>query len=143
MTTARAGISSSNQAEKALPTKATRTVRMIPAWFTLSALWSTIEAATGSLLLDRGLDQGPPLGPRTVVVADVGVAEDLGEHEPGVRRALPDPAVGDRLPVSGDALGPVKLLQLGDVLERPVLLDRLGPRDVLRGRDVAAPLGAF
>src|ERR1700730_4499431 len=144
MTTASAGIRSSNQAEKALPTKATRTVRMIPAWFTLRALWSTVDAAIRFfLLLDRGLDQRPPLGPGAVVVADVGVAEDLGQNEPGVSGALPDPAVGDRLPVAGDALRAIELLQLGDVLEGAVLLDRLGPGDVLGGRDVAAPLGAF
>src|SRR5260370_20587015 len=35
------------------------------------------------------------LGPRAVVVLDVGQAEQFVQHEPGVRRPLADPAVGD------------------------------------------------
>ena len=60
-----------------------------------------------------------------------------------MRRALTDSAVGDRLPIRRDAGAAVELLQVGDVLEGPVLLDRFGPGDVLRGRDVAAALGAL
>ena len=47
-------------------------------------------------LLDRHGHHVAPLGPRAVVVAHVVDAEQLVQHEPGVRRALADPAVGDR-----------------------------------------------
>ena len=47
------------------------------------------------VLLDGDGDHVAPLGPRAVVVLDVVVAEQLVQHEPGVRRALADPAVGD------------------------------------------------
>ena len=60
------------------------------------------------VLLDRDVDQVAPLGPRAVVVLDVVLAEQLVEHEPGVRRALADPAVGDhRLAVLDHALASV------------------------------------
>ena len=48
-----------------------------------------------SALFDRHVDEVAPLGPRAVVVLDVLLAEQLVQHEPGVRRALADPAVGD------------------------------------------------
>ena len=44
---------------------------------------------------DWDVDQVAPLGPGAVVVAHVLDTEQLGEHKPGVSRALPDPAVGD------------------------------------------------
>ena len=46
------------------------------------------------LPLDGGPDGVAPLGPGAVVVADVVVAEQVVEHEPGVARALADTAVG-------------------------------------------------
>src|SRR3989440_9033061 len=45
--------------------------------------------------LDRCAHQGAVLGPRTVVVLDVGVPQQLVQHEPGVAGALTDPAVSD------------------------------------------------
>src|ERR1700754_1526289 len=47
--------------------------------------------------LNRGAHQGAVFSPTAVVVLDVLVTEDLLQHEPGVRRALTDPAVGDGL----------------------------------------------
>ena len=51
--------------------------------------------ASLDVLLDRDVDHVAPLGPGAVVVLDVVLAEQLVQHEPGVRRALADPAVGD------------------------------------------------
>ena len=45
--------------------------------------------------LDRHADRVAPLGPAAVVVAHARVAEQVGEHEPGVAAALADAAVGD------------------------------------------------
>src|SRR3954452_11708060 len=79
------------------------------------------------VLLDRDVDEVAPLRPRTVVVAHVALAEQLVEHEPGVRRALADAAVGDDPLAAEDALTAVELAQLVGGLERPVLLDGLRP----------------
>src|SRR5258708_37024797 len=64
------------------------------------------------------------------------------QYEPGVRGTLADPAVGDRVLAEVHAsLVAVERAQLVIGLERAVVVGRLGPGDVLRGRDVAAPLG--
>src|SRR4051812_16411585 len=97
----------------------------------------------GSALLNRHVDEVAPLGPRAVVVLDVGLAEQLVEHEPGVRRALADPAVGDDRLAVGDALGAVELLEVRGGLERAVLLDRLRPRHRRRPGDVPGALRAL
>src|ERR1700757_5101174 len=81
------------------------------------------------------------LGPRTVVVLHIGLAQDLVQHEPGVRRALADPAVRDRVLAEVDArLVPVQGRELVVGLEGAILVRGLGPGNVLRGRDVAAAL---
>src|SRR5262249_41612841 len=85
-------------------------------------------------------DHAAPLGPRAVVVLHVLVAEQLLQHEPGVRRALADAAVGDDLFVGRDALAAVELPQLIGRLERPILVGRLAPGDVLRTWNVPAAL---
>src|SRR5690348_5867097 len=59
-----------------------------------------IEAASaqaaGLRTLDDGrADQVAPLGPGAVVVADLGIAHQVVQHEPRVARPLTDPAVGD------------------------------------------------
>ena len=96
------------------------------------------------VLLDRHVDQVAPLGPRAVVVLDVVLAEQLVQHEPGVRRALADPAVGDDRVVAVDhALAGVELAQLVGGLEGAVLLHRLRPRDRGRAGDVAGALRAL
>src|SRR5581483_7113450 len=130
-----------------LPTTTTSTVTTMPVWLTLRAEWSTVcnpAAAISSLLLDRHSDRAAPFGPRTVVVADVGVTQELVEHEPRVRGPLADAAVRDDLAVRRDALPAVDLLQLVVALERAVLgVDRGAPRDADGSRDVAAALGAL
>src|ERR1700740_2371258 len=45
--------------------------------------------------LDRGAPQGAVFRPTAVVVLDVLVAEQLAQHEPGVRRPLTDSAIRD------------------------------------------------
>src|SRR5882757_7844907 len=95
------------------------------------------SALRSDVLLDGNGDHVAPLRPRSVVVLDVVLAEQLVEHEPGVRRALADAAVGDDRLAGQDALARVELLQLVARLERPVLADRLGPGDRRRARDVA------
>src|SRR5215207_10452935 len=93
-----------------------------------------------SSLLDRDADERAVLDPAAVVVLDVGLAEQLPQHEPGVAGALADAAVGDgRLAVVVALLG-VERLELLVALEGAVLVGRLAPRDVLGGRDVAALL---
>src|SRR5690606_34902999 len=69
---------------------------------------------------DRDTNGVAVFGPGAVIVADV-VAEQLLQGEPGVARALADPAVGDDGPGSIDALLRVDLAQLFHRLERSVL----------------------
>src|SRR5688500_15950331 len=85
---------------------------------------------TRRTLFDRHVHQVAPLGPGAVVVANPGVAEQVLEHEPGVRRALTDAAVGNHVFVGGDALTFVDAAQLFRALEGAVFADRGGPRDV-------------
>src|ERR687893_2333302 len=94
-------------------------------------------------LLDRHADERAVLGPGTVVVLDVLVAEQLAQDEPGVRGALADPAVGDGV-LRGVQTGlGVELGQLLVALEGAVLVGRLAPRHVHRGGDVARALRAL
>src|SRR5215212_5951922 len=92
------------------------------------------------LALYRGTDQVAPLGPRTVVVAHVVIAQEVGEHEPGVRGALPDPAVRYYvLPPAEAGLGLVDPPQLVGALEGPVFPDSPRPRHVRGPGNVPAP----
>src|SRR3990172_11043264 len=95
------------------------------------------------LLFDRRADERAPLGPGALVVLYVLVAEQVRQHEPGVRRALADAAVGDDFLVRGYALATIYRHQLVGVLERTVFVACLAPADVEGARDVAAPLRAF
>src|SRR5829696_4689298 len=54
-----------------------------------------VPSAEPASPLDRRRDEVPPLRPRAVVVPHVAVPEELPEHEPAVRRALADAAVGN------------------------------------------------
>src|SRR5438270_9649263 len=51
--------------------------------------------ARGPLALDRHSHEVPPLGPAAIIVADLGIAQEVGENEPGVAAALADAAVDD------------------------------------------------
>src|SRR3954469_438068 len=93
-----------------------------------------------SSLLDRDADERAVLDPAAVVVLDVGLAEQLVQHEPGVARALADAAVGDGRLAVVVALLVVERGQLLVGLEGAVLVGRLAPRDVLGRGDVAALL---
>src|SRR5919197_1008642 len=73
-------------------------------------------------------DQRTPLGPGTVVVLHVRLAEDLVQHEPGVRRPLADAAVGDGVLAEVDAGVGVQLPQLVVGTEGAVVVGRLAPR---------------
>src|ERR1700728_4487365 len=86
-------------------------------------------AARSRAALDRHADQGAVLGPRAVVVLDVRLAEQLVQHEPGVRRALADAAVGDGVLAEVHARAAVERLQILVRFERAVVVGRLGPRD--------------
>src|SRR3954468_9596731 len=95
-------------------------------------------------LLDRHVDEVAPLGPRAVVVLDVALPEQLVQDEPGVRRALADPAVGDdRVAVLDDSLALIELAEFVGGLECAVLVDGLRPRHGGRTRDVTAALGTL
>ena len=61
----------------------------------VQSLLERLRAAALDVLLDRHGDHVAPLGPGAVVVLHVVLAEQLVQHEPGVRRALADAAVGD------------------------------------------------
>src|SRR4051812_38410832 len=90
--------------------------------------------------LDRDADQRAVLGPRTVVVLDVLLTEDLVQHEPGVRTALADAAVGDRVLGVVEARVLVQGGQLVIRLEGAVVVRGLAPRHVDGRRDVATAL---
>src|SRR3954469_4786561 len=96
-------------------------------------MWSDV-------LLDRDADQRAVLGPRTVVVLDVRLVEDLVQHEPRVRRPLTDAAVGDGVLAEVDAFALVELGQLVVATERAVVVSGLAPRNVLGGRHVTGTL---
>src|SRR3990170_6916146 len=95
------------------------------------------------LLLDGHVDHAAPLGPGAVVVADLGVSQQVLEDEPGVGGALTDAAVGDDLLVGGDALALIEGPQFVDGLEGAVLAYGLAPGDVLGARNVAHALGGL
>src|SRR4028119_1102760 len=95
-----------------------------------------------SLALYGGAHEVAALGPRTVVVAHVVVAEEVGEHEPGVGGPLPDPAVGYYiLSPAEPALALVDLPQLAGALEGTGLPDRPRPRHVGGPGNMPAPEG--
>ena len=58
------------------------------------------------LFLDGSVDQAAPLGPGTIVVADIFIAEQVVQHKPGVAAALANAAVGDDVLLGSDALPP-------------------------------------
>src|SRR3990172_4400945 len=101
---------------------------------------SSMPVLARALALDRLADHAAPLRPGAVVVADLRVAEQVLQDEPGVRGALADAAVGDGWLVLRDPGAPVEFGQLAGGLEGAVIVDGLGPGDVHGARDVAAAL---
>src|SRR5258708_39810630 len=97
----------------------------------------------GRLFLDRCADEGAPFCPGSVVVADVGVTQQVRQHKPGVGRALADAAVSDDVLVGRDALAAVELLEIRAGLKGSIFVDGLAPGDVLGTGDVAAALRPF
>src|SRR5438552_2951999 len=75
------------------------------------------------LFFDRGTHQAAPLGPGSVVFADVGVAEQLGQNEPGMGRKPSSHAVGDNFSVGEDAQALDKGPQLIGGSERSIVVD--------------------
>ena len=69
-------------------------------------------AGPGSALLNRNVDEVAPLGPRAIVVLDVGLAEQLVKYEPRVGGALADPAVGDDRIASQNSLAAIQFAEL-------------------------------
>lgn len=69
--------------------------------FMLTTSW---PGSVQSLSFDWESDRVPPLRPRTIVIPDLGVPEEVFENEPGVGRPLSNPAVGDDLLLSLDPL---------------------------------------
>src|SRR5215213_8599801 len=86
--------------------------------------------------LDRGTHQGAVFGPTAVVVLDVLVSQQFLQHEPRVRRALTDAAVGNGFLLAVQAGPGVQLAQVLVGLERAVLVGRLAPRNVDGARDM-------
>src|SRR3990172_2133494 len=102
---------------------------------------SSMPVLARALALDRLADHAAPLRPGAVVVADLRVAEQVLQDEPGVRGALADAAVGDGRLVLRHAGPSVELGQLVRGLEGAVLVHRVRPGDVRGAGDVAAALG--
>src|SRR3972149_1244714 len=100
-----------------------------------------MQALARALSLNGLADHAAPLRPGAVVVADLRVAEQVLQDEPGVRGALADSAVGDGGLVLRDSGAAVEGGQLLGGLECAVLVNGLGPGDVHGAGDVAAALG--
>src|SRR5687767_717171 len=61
----------------------------------LARFLKSAQAARFGAASDRGAHQVAPLRPGAVIVANLRVAEQVVQYEPGVRRPLADPAVRD------------------------------------------------
>src|SRR5437764_10098688 len=91
-------------------------------------------------LLDGHADQAAPLGPRAVVILDVLIAEQVGEHKPRVAAALANTAVRYHPLVGRDALALVEGAQLLRTFEGAIGVDGLAPRDAPGAGDVPGAL---
>src|SRR3990170_2559480 len=98
-------------------------------------------ATRRNLLLDGDSNEAAVFGPAPIVVLDLGETEELGQDEPAVARTLADATVGHDIRIGRDALGLVELLKLVGGFEGAVVVDRLGPGDVGRTRNVPGDLG--
>src|ERR1700737_785726 len=64
--------------------------------------------ARRGLIDDRRANQVAPLRPRAVVILHVIVAEQIFQHEPCMRAALADAAIGDHFVIAVDPLPPIQ-----------------------------------
>src|SRR5260370_39979742 len=79
---------------------------------------------------DGSANQIPPFRPRAVVTANLVEAQQILEHEPGMRAALADAAVSDDFAWAGDALVAVELLQIIERFEGAVFVGGLRPGNI-------------
>src|SRR5947207_2270082 len=70
-----------------------------------------LRLSTCILLLDGCADEAAPLGPGAIIVANVRIAQQIVQHEPGVATALPDEAIDDHLFVGGNAFARIQRAQ--------------------------------
>src|SRR5271169_3937283 len=97
----------------------------------------------GDFLLDRGADQIAPLGPGTVVILHVAEAQQIFQHEPGVRAAFADAAVSDHFFRAVNSLLAVELLQSVRGFEGAVFVGGLRPGNIGCARNVSGALRGF
>src|SRR5437588_7757338 len=97
----------------------------------------------GGAFLDRSAHQVAPLGPRTVVVGDVVVAEQIFQNKPCVAGALADAAIGDHRLGTVDAFAAIERAQLVRRFESAIVVARLTPWNVARVGNVAAALAGL
>src|SRR5699024_4766551 len=85
-----------------------------------------------------------PLGPRAIVIADLVVAEQMGEHEPGVGAAFPDPAINHDVVFRGETgFGAVEVLEFGTGAEGTVVGGSFGPGHIGSTGNMAPTYGAL
>src|SRR5919199_1951827 len=101
----------------------------LPSSFRIPPAPADCTGSGASRLLDGHAHQASPLGPRAVVILDVLIAEQLGEHKPGVAAALANAAVCHHPLIGCDALALVEGTQLLRVFEGAVWVDRPAPWD--------------
>ena len=92
---------------------------------------------------DGCTDQIAPLGPGTVVIADVLVTEQIFQNEPSVGTSFADAAVRDSFISATNALGFVKLFEFVVGLEGTVVIGGLGPGNVDRSGNVSSAESGF
>src|SRR6266540_5416384 len=91
------------------------------------------------LFLNGCIDQVTPLGPRTIIVLDAWITEQVLQYKPGQGRALTDAAVGDDFLIRLNPFSFVERTQFLGGLERAVcFIDRLRPRNAHRAGDMTA-----
>src|SRR5215203_3653164 len=99
-----------------------RMLRCLLSWPSQSCSKSCLKVPIEcSLLLDGSTNEGSPFGPGAVIVADIGVTQELGEYEPGMGTTLADAAVSDCRMVGGDPFAAVEGGQLVLRLEGAIL----------------------
>src|SRR5580693_6754667 len=92
---------------------------------------------------DGGADQVAPLGPRTVIIAHVVVAQQILQHKPGVRTALADAAISDDFIGARNTFWLIEPLKILERLEGAIFVGSLRPRDIRGLGDVSGALCRF